>query len=92
MINSATSLHPWSSCLTALKEKLSEDAFNQWILPLKVFDLSEFQVSLAVPSNLDLEQLGKLYQGLIEHCFTEANGREVRVTLRRMPAAPPSPG
>jgi chromosomal replication initiator protein len=92
MINSATSLHPWSSCLTALKEKLSEDAFNQWILPLKVFDLSEFQVSLAVPANLDLEQLGKLYQGLIEHCFTEANGREVRVTLRRMPAAPPASG
>jgi chromosomal replication initiator protein len=92
MINSATSLHPWSSCLAALKEKLSEDAFNQWILPLKVFDLSEFQVSLAVPVNLDLEQLGKLYQGLIEHCFTEANGREVRVTLRRMPAAPPPNG
>jgi chromosomal replication initiator protein len=92
MINSATSLHPWSSCLAALKEKLSEDAFNQWILPLKVFDLSEFQVSLAVPANLDLDQLGKLYQGLIEHCFTEANGREVRVTLRRMPAAPPPTG
>jgi chromosomal replication initiator protein len=92
MINSATSLHPWSSCLAALKEKLSEDAFNQWILPLKVFDLSEFQVSLAVPANLDLEQLGKLYQGLIEHCFTEANGREVRVTLRRMPAAAPPNG
>jgi chromosomal replication initiator protein len=92
MINSATSLHPWSSCLTALKEKLSDDAFNQWILPLKVFDLSEFQVSLAVPANLDMEQLGKLYQGLIEHCFTEANGREVRVTLRRMPAAAPPPG
>ena len=92
MINSATSLHPWSACLVSLKEKLSEDAFNQWIQPLKVFDLSEFQISLSVPSHLDMEQLGKLYQGLIEHCFTEANGREVRVTLRRMPVSAPSPG
>lgn len=92
MINSATSLHPWSACLTSLKGKLSEDAFNQWIMPLKVFDLSEFQVSLAVPSQIDMDQLGKLYQGLIEHCFVEANGREVRVSLRRMPAVAPSPG
>jgi chromosomal replication initiator protein len=92
MINSATSLHPWSACLASLKEKLSEDVFNQWILPLKVFDLSEFQVSLAVPSNIDMEQLGKMYQGLIEHCYMEANGREARVTLRRMPAAAPATG
>lgn len=91
MINSATSLHPWSACLASLKGKLSEDAFNQWIQPLKVFDLSEFQVSLAVPAHLDMEQLGKLYQGLIEHCFTEANGREARIILRRMPAAPAVP-
>jgi len=92
MINSATSLHPWSACLTSLKGKLSEDVFNQWIMPLKVFDLSEFQVSLAVPAQIDMDQLGKLYQGLIEHCFVEANGREVRINLRRMPAASPSPG
>ena len=92
MINSATSLHPWSACLTSLKGKLSEDVFNQWIMPLKVFDLSEFQVSLAVPAQIDMDQLGKLYQGLIEHCFVEANGREVRINLRRMPAAAPSQG
>jgi chromosomal replication initiator protein len=92
MINSATSLHPWTSCLGSLKEKLSEDVFNQWITPLKVFDLSEFQVSLAVPQNLDMDQLGKMYLGLIEHCYQEVNGREVRIQLRRMPSTVSAPG
>ncbi len=92
MINSVTSLHPWTSCLASLKEKLSEDVYIQWITPLKVFDLSEFQVSLAVPLNIDMEQLGKMYLGLIEHCFQEANGREVRIQLRRMPTTAASPG
>ena len=87
MINSTTSLHPWTSCLSSLKEKLSEDVYAQWITPLKVFDLSEFQVSLAVPQNIDMDQLGKMYLGLIEHCYQEANGREVRVQLRRMPSS-----
>src|SRR4051812_29071583 len=87
MINSVTSLHPWSACLTSLKEKLSDEAFTQWISPLKVFDMSEFQVSLAVPHNIDMDQLAKIYLGLIEHCFHEANGREARVHLRRMPTA-----
>src|SRR5690606_6182088 len=87
MINSATSLHPWSSCLTSLKEKLSEDVYSKWIVPLRVFDQSEFQVSLAVPHNIDMDQLAKIYLGLIEHCYQEANGREARVHLRRMPAS-----
>ncbi|MDQ3002043.1 MAG: chromosomal replication initiator protein DnaA [Fibrobacterota bacterium] len=92
MINSTTSLHPWTSCLTSLKEKLSDEVFNQWITPLKVFDLSEFQVSLAVPQNLDMDQLGKMYLGLIEHCYQEVNGREVRIQLRRMPNTATAPG
>jgi chromosomal replication initiator protein len=86
MIHSTTSLHPWTACLNSLKEKLSEDVYAQWIVPLKVFDLSEFQVSLAVPQNLDMDQLGKMYLGLIEHCYQEANGREARIQLRRMPS------
>ncbi len=86
MIHSTTSLHPWTACLGSLKEKLSEDVYAQWIVPLKVFDLSEFQVSLAVPQNLDMDQLGKMYLGLIEHCYQEANGREARIQLRRMPS------
>jgi chromosomal replication initiator protein len=87
MINSATSLHPWTACLSSLKGKLSEDVYTQWITPLKVFDLSEFQISLAVPSSIDMDQLSKMYLGLIEHCYQEANGREVRIQLRRMPTA-----
>ena len=86
MINSVTSLHPWSATLASLKEKLSEDVFNQWILPLKVFEMSEFQVSLAVPTSIDLDHLTKIYAGLIEHCYQEANGREVRLHFRRMPS------
>ncbi len=85
MINSVTSMHPWTACLGALKKKLSEDVFTQWITPLKVFELGDFQVSLAVPQNLDMDQLAKMYLGLIEHCFQEANGREARFHLRRMP-------
>lgn len=85
MINSVTSLHPWSATLASLKAKVSEDVFNQWLLPLKVFELSEFQVSLAVPAHIDMDQLTKVYAGLIEHCFQEANNREVRIHFRRMP-------
>src|SRR5689334_5472367 len=91
MINSVTSLHPWAACLASLKEKLSEEVFNQWIVPLKVFDLTEFQVSLAVPHNIDIDHLAKVYLGLIEHCYQEANGRELRFHLRRMPAPGPAP-
>jgi chromosomal replication initiator protein len=87
MINSVTSLHPWSATLASLKEKVSEDVFNQWILPLKVFEMSEFQVSLAVPASLDMDHLTKIYAGLIEHCYQQANGREVRLHFRRMPSA-----
>ncbi len=88
-----TSLHPWTGCLGSLKAKLSPDVYSQWIVPLRVLDLSEFQVILEVPQNLDMEQLSKMYLGLIEHCFMEANGREVRVQLRRQPSIPvPSQG
>ncbi len=83
-----TSLHPWTGCLGSLKVKLSPDVYSQWIVPLRVLDLSEFQVILEVPQNLDMEQLSKMYLGLIEHCFMEANGREVRVQLRRQPSIP----
>ena len=94
MINSVASLNPWSATLASLKEKLSEDVFNQWILPLKVFELSEFQMSLAVPANIDMEHLTRVYTGLIEHCYQEANHREVRLHFRRMPSvqAPVSGG
>ncbi len=85
MIPSATSTNSWTFCLASLKEKLSEDAFRQWIAPLKVLELSEFQMNLGVPPNLDLDQLTKGYLGLIEHCFQEANSREVRVNLRKLP-------
>jgi chromosomal replication initiator protein len=90
MINTVTSSHPWTSCLASLKEKLSEDAFNQWVLPLKVFELSDFQLSLAVPGPIDIDQLSKVYLGLIEHCYQEANGREVRIHFRRLPNSAPS--
>ncbi len=86
MLNSTATQHPWASCLGALKEKLSDDVYSQWILPLKVLDVSDFQVSLAVPNHLDLDQLAKIYLGLIEHCFQEATGREARVHLRRLPS------
>jgi chromosomal replication initiator protein len=90
MLNTVTTSHPWASCLASLKEKLSEDAFNQWILPLKVFEASDFQLSLAVPGPIDIDQLSKVYLGLIEHCYQEANGREVRIHFRRMPNSAPS--
>jgi chromosomal replication initiator protein len=85
MLNTVTTAHPWASCLAALKEKLSEEAFNQWIVPLKVFEANDFQLSLAVPGTIDIDQLSKVYLGLIEHCYQEANSREVRIHFRRMP-------
>jgi len=91
-INSLTSPHPWTACLGSLKEKLSEDAYKEWILPLKVFDASEFQFVLAVPGGIDIDQLSRIYQGLIEHCYQEANNREVRVHFRRMQGQPAQAG
>ena len=32
-----------------------------------------------------MDHLSKVYAGLIEHCFHEANGREARLHFRRMP-------
>lgn len=91
VIHSTASANPWTLCLNALRGKLSEEAYAQWIQPLRVVDLSEFQVSLAVPQPLDIDQLSKGYLGLIEHCFQEANGRETRIHLRRPPVAAPAP-
>ncbi len=77
-------------CMSALKEKLSEDAFTQWISPLKPIELTEDQLGLAVPPQIDLDQLAKIYAGLIEHCFQVANGRDIKIQFRRMQQATPN--
>lgn len=90
MIHSVAVLSPWSMCMSALKEKLSEDAFTQWISPLKPIELTEDQLGLAVPPQIDLDQLAKIYAGLIEHCFQVANGRDIKIQFRRMQQATPN--
>jgi chromosomal replication initiator protein len=81
---------PWSACLALLKDKLSEDIFTQWILPLKMQDLGDHQVTLTVPLSMDMEHLARLYLGLIEHSLGETLGREMRVQFRRQMTLGPS--
>ncbi len=66
-----------------LRVKLSEEVFTQWILPLKLQEVGDQQVTLTVPSSLDMEHLNRLYLGLIEHSLSESLGREIRVQFRR---------
>lgn len=90
MLSTVTAASPWSTTLTSLKDKLSEEVFAQWILPLKVQELTDRDLTLGVPHHLDLDHLVRVYMGLIEHCFQESNGREIRVQFRRQPMVLPS--
>lgn len=83
MPTSVATASPWTACLAQLKDKLSDDVFTQWILPLKVQDVSDNQVTLMVPVSMDMEHLTRLYLGLIEHSLSESIGREMRVQFRR---------
>lgn len=83
MPTSVAATSPWSTCLALLKDKLSEDVFTQWILPLKVQEVTEGLVTLAVPLSMDMDHLSRLYLGMIEHGLSEAIGRDIRVQLRR---------
>jgi chromosomal replication initiator protein len=76
---------PWSSCLASLKDKLSEEGFTKWILPLKMQDLSEHQATISVPLTVDMDHLARLYLGLIEHGLSQSMGHDVRVQFRRQP-------
>ncbi|HAO99683.1 MAG TPA: hypothetical protein DCQ83_06520, partial [Fibrobacteres bacterium] len=73
----------WTSCVGCLRDKLSEDILKQWILPLKIQEVGESILAIAVPAHLDLDHLSRVYGGLIEHCFHEATGRHLRAQFRR---------
>ncbi len=75
----------WAACLGCLREKLSEEVFNQWFLPLKIQEVGDAHFTLAVPTHLDQDHLTRAYAGLIEHCFYEATGRHLRAQFRRQP-------
>lgn len=73
----------WKACATCLREKLSEEVFNQWIADLKVQEVGDSTLVLGVPDPLDIDHLTVVYAGLIEHCFFEATGRRLKARFRR---------
>ena len=83
-------VQPWDQCRIALKEKLSEAAYEQWIEPLKFHELTDNHLSLYVPDNIDLETISRSYGGLIELSFHEATGSEVKTKFRRAPIPKPA--
>ncbi len=86
--SAASWVNMWTACVGCLREKLSEEALNQWILPLKIQEVGDSNLAIAVPVHIDLDQLARIYGGLIEHCFQEATGRHLRVQFRRQSTAP----
>jgi chromosomal replication initiator protein len=75
----------WNACLESLKGKLADEVFRQWIQPLVVQETSEGAHIAQVPASLDPDRVSKAYSGLIEHCFFEATGREMRLQFRALP-------
>ena len=73
----------WAACLGCLREKVSIEVFNQWLLPLRIHEVGEINLHITAPGNLDLDHLSKVYGGLVEHCFYEATGKNLKVQLRR---------
>jgi chromosomal replication initiator protein len=82
------SQNEWLSCLASLRSKLSQDVYEKWIKPLKMVDSSESVLTLAVPPEVEVDQLSKAYLGLMEHAFSEANEREIQIRLLRFEDKP----
>ncbi len=85
MIETMAAPLAWRQCLETVKRKLSESVFNDWIKPLSVAEQNDFQLSLLVPSHLDMDLLKRSYAGLIEHSYQEANGQEIRLQFKKAP-------
>jgi chromosomal replication initiator protein len=73
----------WKSCRDCLKDKVSGEVYNQWILPLRVQEVDDHTLVLGVPEPLDVDHLALVYAGLVEHCFQEATGRRLKAQFRR---------
>ncbi len=75
------SSNSWRGCLLSLKSQLAEEVYTSWIKPLEFKSEEMNQVVLVCPHQIDIERLKKVYLGMIENSFFEANEREVSINI-----------
>lgn len=76
----------WDSCLSLIKDNVSEQQFNAWFKPIvfESFNETSRTLILQVPSNFFVEYLEENYVSLLTKVLTKYFGTGIRLNYRIM--------
>lgn len=69
----------WNKVLADVGEKISQKAFDIWLKPIRLLNLSESQIELEVPNKFFKDWISENYQNLIRDSFFHLTGRQYTV-------------
>jgi chromosomal replication initiator protein len=69
----------WNKILSDVGEKISQKAFDIWLKPIRLLNLSESQIELEVPNKFFKDWISENYQNLIRDSFFHLSGRQCAI-------------
>ncbi|MEM9737837.1 MAG: chromosomal replication initiator protein DnaA [Bacteroidota bacterium] len=69
----------WSQCLEAIKEKVSEQSFRTWFLPIIPYKYESKKLTIRVPSQFFYEWIESHYANLLREVINEQLGKSSRL-------------
>jgi len=71
----------WNKVLSDVGEKISQKAFDIWLKPIKLLNLSESQIELEVPNKFFKDWISENYQNLIRESLFHLSGRPYTISF-----------
>jgi chromosomal replication initiator protein len=87
----------WKKVREHIREKIAPQSFSTWFEPLNLLALTESTAILKVPNQFHYDWIKDKYSGIIEACFSDVLGHDMRVEYSivlddgtKTPTAPPT--
>jgi chromosomal replication initiator protein len=72
----------WDECLSVISTKISQQAFDIWVNPLKVLNITDSVVELEVPNKFFRDWLSENYHSLIQDLLFQITKRPYSIHFR----------
>ena len=72
----------WNRCLGAVGEKISQKAFDMWLKPLKLLNMSESQIELEVPNKFFKDWISDNYQSILKDALLQITKKNYSINFR----------
>ena len=69
----------WKSCLSKIKDNVTQMTYNTWFLPIKPLEFSNSTLKVELPSQFFWEWIDEHYNALIRNTINDVIGQDAKL-------------